>query len=77
MKRWIIRRKQILLRTGACLLCGCVCYAAVSKTLPIFSPFLERMASLASSLAVNKKGAANSIPTWSEVEQFGQSAKLI
>lgn len=36
-----------------------------------------RMASLASSLAVNKKGAANSIPTWSEVEQFGQSAKLI
>lgn len=36
-----------------------------------------RMASLASSLAVSKKGAANSIPTWSEVERFGASAKLI
>ena len=50
MKRWIIRRKQILLRTGACLLCGCVCYAAVSKTLPIFSPFLERMALFSASV---------------------------
>lgn len=50
MKRWITRRKQILLRTGACLLCGCVCYAAVSKTLPVFSPFLERMALFSASV---------------------------
>ena len=36
-----------------------------------------RMASLASSMAVSKKGAANSIPSWDEVEAFGRTAKLI
>ena len=33
------------------------------------------MASIASSLAVGVKGAANSIPVWEDVERFGQSAK--
>lgn len=36
-----------------------------------------RMASLASSMAVSKKGAANSIPSWDEVEAFGRTAKLV
>ncbi|HIV87023.1 MAG TPA: ribokinase [Candidatus Pygmaiobacter gallistercoris] len=49
--------------------------ACTAKGLPAAEAL--RMASLASSLAVSKKGAANSIPTWSEVEQFGDSAKLI
>ena len=36
-----------------------------------------RMASLASSLAVSQKGAANSIPSWDEVAAFGKTAKSL
>ncbi len=44
MKRWMIRRKQLAVRACAALLCGCICYTAATKTIPLFSPFLERMA---------------------------------
>ena len=49
--------------------------ASTAKGLPAAEAL--RMASLASSIAVSKKGAANSIPTWDEVEAFGKTAKLI
>ena len=49
--------------------------ACVAKGLPAAEGL--RMASLASSLAVSKKGAANSIPTWDEVTSFGKTARRL
>ena len=49
--------------------------ACVAKGLPAAEGL--RMASLASSLAVSQKGAANSIPTWDEVAAFGKTAKSL
>lgn len=49
--------------------------ACVAKGLPTADGL--RIASLASNLAVSKKGAANSIPTWDEVLAFGEIAKAL
>ena len=49
--------------------------ACVAKGLPAAEGL--RMASLASSLAVSQKGAANSIPSWDEVAAFGKTAKSL
>lgn len=50
MKQWFVRRKRILIRTAVYLLCGVLCYTGVQKTLPVFSPFLERMALFSASV---------------------------